>query len=250
METSRENTAEYPLLFSAIKKLAGNKELLRRMDTVPRYERYFTGPGEKIWDMDERGHAINTYKIVNGVGKDDLKAGRLNQDEFDRLRIAALIHDLGEIEAGDVSYDEKKTTDETAEKKSFEQKLTDYFPKITDDEKRLVLEIYHNITQNKDRTQKLAKYFNLIERLGYLSNGIEVFLKKPEGVDWQWMVGNILHNQGKHLVKYFEEFESAKKYFALHKQTLADMLKFAQETKTRDFTDEDVADWEKILEMI
>ncbi|KKU08898.1 MAG: hypothetical protein UX09_C0009G0005 [Candidatus Uhrbacteria bacterium GW2011_GWE2_45_35] len=44
METiKREITPEYSILVSIIKKLADNKELLRRMDTVPRYERYFTG---------------------------------------------------------------------------------------------------------------------------------------------------------------------------------------------------------------
>jgi hypothetical protein len=86
--------------------------------------------------------------------------------------------------------------------------------------------------------------------LGYLSNGIEIFLKKPENVDWSWMVGNILHNQDRHLLKYLEEFESARKFLAPHKQTIAEMLKFAQEQKAKDFTEADIEDWQKIIELL
>jgi 5'-deoxynucleotidase YfbR-like HD superfamily hydrolase len=252
METSRENTAEYPLLFSAVKKLAGNKELLRRMDTVPRYERYFTSPGEKIWDMDERGHAINTYKIVRRLGTEDLKAGRLNQDEFDRLRVAALIHDLGEMETGDVSYDQKELIDQEAEKKAFEEKITLFFPKITDEEKILILKIYHEITQNKNQTEKLPKYFNLVERIGYLSNALEVFQKQPANVDWPWLIGNIVHHQGKHLLNYLKEFASAKRYLSENKTVIQEMVNWidAHRAEAKNFTDEDKIIWTQICELI
>ncbi|HBR80969.1 MAG: hypothetical protein UX09_C0009G0004 [Candidatus Uhrbacteria bacterium GW2011_GWE2_45_35] len=200
--------------------------------------------------MDERGHALNTYGTVNKIGKIDRQANRLSQEEFDRLRVAALIHDLGEMEIGDVSYDEKRVDDETAEKKSFEEKLPDYFPDINEEEKKIILKIYHEITQNKDRTEKLAKYFNLVERLGYISNGVEIFQKQPNSVDWQWMVGNILHNQGKHLLNYLTEFESARKFMTPFKETLVAMLEFAKQKKAKDFIPEDAESWQKIIEMI
>lgn len=248
----REITPEYSLLVGAVKKMAGNKELLRRMDTVPRYERYFTGGGEKIWDMDERGHAINTFKITRTLGQEELRSGRLSQEEFDRLRVAALIHDLGEMETGDVSYELKKESDEAAEEKSFNDRLSSFFPGITEDEKTLVLNIYHQITQNKDKTDKLAKFFNLVERIGYLSNAIEVFQKQPTNVDWPWLAGNVMHHQGGHLLNYAKEYESANKFLTENKTVIREMLDWIDKhrAEAKNFTDEDKIIWEQICALI
>lgn len=248
----REITPEYSLLVSVVKKMAGNKEFLRRMDTVPRYKRYFTAPGEKIWDMDERGHAVNTYKIIRNLGREELRSGRLSPEEFDRLRIAALIHDLGEMETGDVSYELKKETDEAAEKKSFEEKLESFFPNITKEEKNLILKIYHEITQNKDWTDKLAKFFNLVERIGYLSNAIEVFQKRPTNVDWPWLAGNVMHHQGEHLLNYAKEYESAKKFLTENKTVIREMFDWIDKhrVEAKNFTDEDKIIWEQICALI
>lgn len=241
------------LLVKLVGEMRRNKRLIQQMRLTPRFERYFKKGKEenrtRNKDAEELGHAINTYNIA-------LELIQMNQ-QLDktaaaRMKLAALIHDLGELEDGDVSYDEKQMSDEEKEKRSFEKNLRVYFPGLSLAELDLLKKVYFEIALVKDKTNGAARYFNLIECLGYVNTALQEFADQPDEIDWQWLCANVMHNQGGKILSFVRETPVARAYLSKKKVSLGSMVDWAEEhiDLIKDFNLEDLKVWKEILSKV
>lgn len=234
------------LLVRVLASLRNSPELLAKMREMPRWEKYFTEKGDgKNRDMEELGHAINTFQVVKELSSLD----GVRDGDLARVKIAAIIHDLGELGKGDVSYADKTNQDVEDEKGYFRENITQLFSDLSQSDLDYLLQIYFDITQaNKAKDNKESVFFNIVERLGYLKTALEEYERKPKDVDWARLCGNVLHHQGKHLLNYVKTFPVAVNYLKNYAEKIREMvvgLKGYPEVG-----DDDIQIWQEILEKV
>ncbi|KKU07126.1 MAG: hypothetical protein UX10_C0015G0012 [Candidatus Magasanikbacteria bacterium GW2011_GWA2_45_39] len=240
------------LLVKLLGEIRNNKPLITQMQATPRFERYFKEGREnerKNKDAEELGHSINMYHIAVEMAQLD---PQLDSVAVSKMKLAALIHDIGELEDGDVSYDEKQESDEAKEVESFLKNVNSFFPGLSAHEIELIKSVYFEIAFAKDKTKGEARYFNMIETAGYLNAALQEFESKSDSIDWQWLCANILHNQGKKIVCLIEEMPVTGAYLRQKKEVLKSMIDWAEEHigSVRDFSAEDLVVWREILAKI
>lgn len=240
------------LLVKLLGEMRNNKSLIERMQRTPRFERYFKEKSEydgKNRDTEELGHAINTYQIAVEISQLD---PQMNRVAASRMKLTALIHDLGELENGDVSYDEKQASDEEIELESFLKNLNSFFPGLSADEIQLLKSIYFEIALAKDKTKGEALYFSMIESLGYVTTALQEFESKPDEIDWQWLCANVLHNQGGKILSFVQEMPVAAAYLKKKKEVLRGVIDWAMERidSIKDFTPQDLVIWKEIISKV
>lgn len=125
---------------------------------------------------------------------------RLNTTEQRDLLIAPPIHDLGELEVGDITYDQHTNDHKQKERLHF-RALTAEFP-----EKEMLWQVFDNVVL--DQSSKLGRMFSAIEKFGYLNTALMAY----RGVDgerienWYGLVGNVFSNQIEELLIFSQNY--------------------------------------------
>lgn len=142
------------------------------------------------------------------------------------LRTTPYIHDLGELiietlGVGDVSFDQKTATHEQEEHRVFLKVLETIPP---GPEKDLIREAYTDVAM--DRSTKLGRMFNAIERIGYLETAIRAFegVKGKRIANWHGLIGNVLSNQIETLLRYQREYPYVWRFINTHVVHISDMF--------------------------
>ncbi|MFB6226384.1 MAG: HD domain-containing protein [Candidatus Paceibacteria bacterium] len=227
-----------------------NNNLYKDMQSIKRWERYIENDRADLSrDMNEFGHALNTYQIAKEMANYSRDNEELTEEERNKILITALIHDLGELETGDVSFDEKSKEDVRAEKDHFREALDHYFPDpgFSKEDRRKLLDIFENIAHG-DSEENLSEYFDMIEKLGYVTTALEEFERKPEKINWSWICDNVFHHQVEGLAEYIEKYPSAKKYLSQQKGKIKDVLSFLEkqnQENLEDTTESDIESWRR-----
>ena len=127
-----------------------------------------------------------------------------------------------------------------------------FFPGLGQDELDALKKIYFEIALTKDKTKGEARYFSMVERLGYLKTALQEFESQSEAIDWQWLCANVLHNQGKKILFLMQEMPVVGVYLHQKKDALKSIIDWAegQIGVVKDFTQEDLAVWREILSKI
>ncbi|RMD85459.1 MAG: HD domain-containing protein [Candidatus Dadabacteria bacterium] len=242
-------TEKRDLLISVIRSLRENTELRESMKNTLRWERFFLEDSVDLTeDMQGLGHAINTYRTTVRATEKEYIEGLFDTEQVAELRIAAIIHDIGEIGVGDITYSLKNATHESMEKEYFKSHIERLFPDLSDAQRKDLLRIYLDIAQGDREKDPQARYFSMIERIGYLETAVDLFRKKPSDIDWRNIVGNVLFNQGKHFDYLVDDYRAAREAIRSMKEDIEKMLKFVERNMEHLEDSPDVGLWRSILE--
>ncbi len=100
---------------------------------------------------------------------------------------------------GDITFEQKTHAHESIEQSIFDLLLGD----IEEVEvKALLKRAYIEVGLNK--TSKLGRMFNAVERIGYLQTGVRAYkgVESRRIANWRGLVGNVLSNQIEKLLEY------------------------------------------------
>jgi hypothetical protein len=203
------------LLEQVRRGILANPALRAAMASVKRWHAYYEDEAPPPFrDCNGYGHALNTHGIVHRHTAIDCRAGLISPLQAVQLRTTALIHDLGEIEAGDVPYGGRSETQQSREMASFQANLPHFFPKLTPAQRQQVERLYIEVAMEKGETDVRAHYFHMVEITGYSTFGLEIFRDRPKDFEWEalgWRIVNYHFFNGKRdLPLYAQEFPSVK----------------------------------------
>ncbi len=245
LETEGPNKYQ-ALLEKLVRTMRTNQELQASMKGVARWERYFSNPGPRNRDMSGFWHAVNTFELAKGLV---LKDDKQEEETKTRLKIAALVHDLGEIGPGDITSEEITAMDRRDEHRYFIDNLGILIPGLSDEEKKTLIEIYFSIAHDGTKHNREANYFSMIEKLGYLTTAVEEWRRKSEDIDWGWLCSNVLHRQCEDVKAMIKKHKNSRDYILKFKTDLRQMVDYGKSHRTefKSLTDEDVVVWEATL---
>lgn len=180
-----------------------------------RFEKYNTGGlSNEEWcdllgeDANNLYHMRVTCSVAerfiehqNAHGKTPIERGAT-----DLILLSAVIHDQGEAITGDISYGDKKPSDELHEMIAFENHVEIMNPNMDTLTKSMAKSAIRGVIF--DTSTPEGELFNAIERTGYLMTTLEVAknindINNPivaKGLNW--LVADVLLNQIKPLVEY------------------------------------------------
>lgn len=145
--------------------------------------------GEVPGDGNVFDHQLAQERLVREYGELDIgsealvrtgfaKVKPVSKTDFFRLRIAALVHDVAEIEHGDTVYDDKHTVthtvrDEIESTRKFVRKsLEEIDPRR---KRRLERSIMASYAIDHDKSHRLHGVFKLYEKYSYVSGAIAAY---------------------------------------------------------------------------
>ncbi len=201
-------------------------KMLAKWIWTHRWEKYIVPSGKKIedmerdsswrviwevpWDWNVHDHQFHQAELVEKYGKHDIRSqalvtsgtlsnGALRRTEYFSIHVTALIHDLGEIDHGDVTYDEKHlakhtVADEINATRTFIQQA---LLETHEDKKRGIERLLMNQYMiDADKAHRLHKLFKLYEKFSYLNGALFTFHKGIWVVAHsEYLVHNVLKNQ-------------------------------------------------------
>ncbi|MBD3244616.1 MAG: hypothetical protein GF335_01335 [Candidatus Moranbacteria bacterium] len=207
-----------------------------------RYERY------KPWNLDAKewekllGPDVNNlkhlwvvYKLARNFINDQIYAPKefknrtkgeffsYNQAETESILLASLIHDWGEAEIGDITFEKKDKNknlkqDEIVALRKIAANL------INDGSEGILLDKINEVIDRvilKSSSSRIGRAFNAVERQGYLLNGVKAWnLSKSKSMEFElsdklkWLSNNVFLNQIPALVEY------SKIYYPIYKTLL------------------------------
>ena len=246
-----------------------------------RWEKYVVPEGMRIDEMerDSRGrllgevpgdgnvfdHQIEQERLIGTYGIFDIESEALvnagyvklrpiSRMDFFSLRVAALVHDLGEIEHGDVVFDDKHTAkhtaqDEIAATRKFVRKALDERAsrrnredpsEITREDprrkRRLERNVMNSYAIDHDRSHRLHAIFKLYEKYSYISGAIAIYGEgKGTIAHPHYAVHNVLKNQiGALMAAEEAEIQSAVLFLLENGRTITDMFNWVVASGFRD----------------
>lgn len=201
-----------------------------------RWEKYVVPEGTTVQDM-ERGadgrllrevpgdgnvydHQLAQERLIREYGELDIgsetlvrtgfsKVKPVSKTDFFRLRIAALVHDVAEIEHGDTVYDDKHTAthtvrDEIESTRKFVRKSLDEFDPRR--KRRLERSVMASYSIDHDKSHRLHGIFKLYEKYSYVNGAIAIYGNGEGSIAHpHWAVHNVFKNQIDVLVRAAEE---------------------------------------------
>lgn len=238
------------LLPRLIEAIRAHPDLIESMRREPRWERFYSDPSAiSFRDMNQFGHALNTYGIVQELSHPEVCPPDLSAEDVSALRIAALVHDFGELGVGDVTYDEKNDAAQQAEKSHFLLNLHHYLPGLSGAEHEAVQAIYLNITQSKDHENRRVQLFDLTERLGYVTTAVAVLRRQAAGVCFEELCANVLKNQGPKLIGHIEREASARSFVRRRLEGFESTLLMMRSSHVPDAQLIDFDVWQRITDL-
>lgn len=145
--------------------------------------------GEVPGDGNVFDHQLVQEKLIREYGELDIgsqalvrtgfaKVKPISKTDFYRLRIAALVHDVAEIEHGDTVYDDKHTVshtvkDEIESTRKFVRKSLDEFDPRR--KRRLERSVMASYAIDHDKSHRLHGAFKLYEKYSYVNGAIAAY---------------------------------------------------------------------------
>lgn len=145
--------------------------------------------GEVPGDGNVFDHQLVQEKLIREYGELDIgsealvrtgfaKVKPVSKTDFFRLRIAALVHDVAEIEHGDTVYDDKHTVthtvkDEIESTRKFVRKSLDEFDPRR--KRRLERSVMASYAIDHDKSHRLHGVFKLYEKYSYVNGAIAAY---------------------------------------------------------------------------
>lgn len=190
-----------------------------------RYERYKPSDvSHKQWeallgpDVNNLRHLVFTHELaIDFIKAQAYSASPFTQPESEKLELAAITHDWGESLVGDVTFEAKTVEDEMKEEVAMKQIAELIVKPHQSPTAPQITEAFSMIVLGGDT--RLARAFNAIERLGYLTTGLRAWHKSSE-VDTDvrdhlhWLANNVLLNQVPTLTRYVDEYPAIGMYLA------------------------------------
>ncbi|MDO8657773.1 MAG: hypothetical protein Q7K55_03470 [Candidatus Levybacteria bacterium] len=219
VETAQSYTGERNMHRYLYTKFAAT-EYGRSLGQKVRYDRYrpdsvSNNEWEKVLgpDVNNLKHLALTYGLTKHfVEAQNASLSKQHPDLFTPqeqgiLLVTAIVHDWGESVSGDWMFDLKTRANEEQE----ESVLAMLIAEIAEEEidTRLSNHIIKKVLG--DKTSKLGRAFNAIERLGYLRTGMRAWQQSyntngelREGLIW--LSENVFHNQIPTLIEYAKDY--------------------------------------------
>lgn len=178
-----------------------------RVDETP--ERFANLLGDDIRFVSHPGVTYNlTERFIYSQNSSLGNVEPISTNEAATLLTASIIHDWGEIKLdghghGDITFDQHTRVHDEEENSIFDN-ITSW---ISDEDDRILLRnAYNEIVL--DKTSKLGRMFNAIERVGYLNTAMRAYTgRSGERIkNWHGLVGNVLSNQITSLLLYSKEY--------------------------------------------
>jgi hypothetical protein len=218
-------------LLNHIEKIINEHKLY--LSSTLRYERYMVNETPEQWidllgpDVCLLTHANTTEEITKKFIIYNAKNGlQITSDEKEKMLIAPLIHDWGEIiidgeGIGDITFEKKNAQHETVEISIFKKVISSVKEKLVADQ---LLSIYLDVVMKEN--QKLGMMFNAIERLGYMQTAIIAYNGKNGGYikNWKGLVGNVLSYQIITLLEYSKDYPYVSYFLTKNKNKITNML--------------------------
>lgn len=226
---SPETRTPYRSIIS-ISRESDISDQLRSSENI-RYARYRTTESPEEFatllgdDVRFATHPKVTYKIarsfINSQNKGD-SSEHISDVERDLIYTASLVHDWGELKidgqgCGDKTFDQHTLTDEQEEGIIFE-KLISRMKDVPDRE--YVSRAYREVVE--DKTSKLGRMFNAIEKIGYLNTALRAYLgfNGIRIANWKGLVGNVFSNQIIPLLGYQKDYNLVRETFERNFQVI------------------------------
>ncbi len=157
------------------------------------------------------------------------KVKPISKTDFFRLRIAALVHDVAEIEHGDTVYDDKHAVshtvkDEIESTRKFVRKSLDEFDPRR--KRRLERSVMASYAIDHDKSHRLHGIFKLYEKYSYVDGAIAIYGNgKGTIAHPHWAVHNVFKNQIDVLVRAAEAgIPSAESFLRDRAETITAMF--------------------------
>ncbi len=183
-----------------------------------------------------------------------LKARPLTKTEHYRLCVTALIHDVGEIEHGDVVYDDKHLAshtreDEAAATKRFVRRAVDERLSRPQNEgnskadredprrkRRITRELLSAYGIDHDKNHRLHALFKLYEKYSYLNGAISIYDEGRGSIaQSHYAVHNVLKNQiGPLVTAAKSEIPSAQAFLNERAEIITAMFAWVCHSRFRD----------------
>ena len=117
--------------------------------------------------------------------------------------------------------------------------------------------MYLDIAQPHSRASEKARYFEMVEEVGYILGMLDEFEHQRESMRWQRMCDDYLHNIAKRRADLlFVQYPSALLMLSQHKATLRAAVEWAETPHPADtadmfrVTEDNLAVWHRILDML
>jgi 5'-deoxynucleotidase YfbR-like HD superfamily hydrolase len=254
---NRQPNATQELLVKVIRTLRTHDTLYKQLSNNRRSEKFDTdGSDPRSRDTKASTHAINTYDIARELTAQDEKDWYLNDTEKARLRIAALIHDFGELgPQGDVDY-ERRTTDHHEEEAGyFLDHVHEFFPDFSEEDTKKIVDIYLEVSQNKNKKGKEAEYFSMIEYIGYCLQMVEEWQEKRDSTDWMKMCPEYMRNIGAKIKQIIKEHPSAKSLLSKPEtlKNLSELINWTKKEQKKNpalITEDLLKTWDEIYSIL
>jgi|GEM_PF-5661526 len=248
------------------------------MSSTLRYERYMINKAQAVMrnpDFELFGHsfietsrnarefctelypgtilASNIYEdslMVAGIAREVGALENFHKQIKVELEIVSLPHDLGELEMGDVTYEDKTEHHDRLELRYVTRNFPIIFESLGTRNIDLLQDLYEQYVYEK-KTLK-AIYFKVLERLGYVETSRAEFVAKSSDMNWPWLCGNVAHHQGVHLLQAVDIFKGVRKFLSPRKDNLLPMVQFLDQNRgpARDFNDMDRDIWYNLFDRI
>lgn len=151
-------------------------------------------------DVNNLEHMVLTYGLTKQLIKQTEEAvpGSIAPNEQILLKVGAITHDQAEAIIGDITYSEKTSDDESAERHTFRQYAEAFSPGIAPEFRELVMEAQDKIVF--DRSTKLGAMFSAVESIGYVRTALrasevtyDADVATADGC--RWLVADVLGDQ-------------------------------------------------------
>lgn len=180
-----------------------------RFRSVESPQRFAYLLGDDVRFVSHPGITYNIAKrFIEAQSKSNGANETISREESDAMLTSAIIHDWGELKIdgrghGDVTFDQHTVEHENEEESIFE-KVLGWVCNI--DDKEYLKKSYSEIVGNK--SSKLGRMFNAIERIGYLSTALRAYSgwHGERIANWAGMAGNVLSNQIEPILAYSTDF--------------------------------------------
>lgn len=155
-------------------------------------------------------------------------AAQFSTEEAHILELTAVIHDWAEAVVGDKMFHLKTEADEDEESAAFKKLLTDLLSGEQADLAQRLGQIVAEVVE--DRSTKLGRAFNAIERVGYLRTGLRAWdlHKHTENYELKthlaWLAYNVTANQTVALVEYAQTYPAVSEFLDENRRRLTDLF--------------------------
>jgi hypothetical protein len=187
-------------------------------------------------DVNNLTHMPLTYGCTKSFVRlhEELAPGTLAPEDASILKLAAIVHDQGEAIVGDITYSDKTSADEDAEKQAVLDYIADFTPGIDPTTRDTIKQAFTEVVF--DRMTDLGAMFNAIERIGYMRTGLRAsseLLRNSEPhalAGLRWLIADVLAAQPAALVVQANRYPVVKVFLGANQDLISAAFRWPEPT--------------------